>query len=232
MTIPTRDTRYSAGVSADLASPGEIGGTTPAAITGTTITATEQFRSVDGSAAAPAYSFSSETNTGFRRMGVAWIGVSLSGLMRFAFRTGIRNEFQVSPESAIGWGPAIGSSNDLLLWRDASNILAQRNGATAQESRLYGTYTDASNYERLTTRTAAGDYLIAPEAAGTGTLRGLQVGKSGGKLGFYETTAVVQASAISAPTSPGATYSQAEAQSMETAVNAIRTALANIGITA
>jgi hypothetical protein len=51
-------------------------------------------------------------------------------------------------------------------------------------------------------------------------------------VGMYGVASVVQAAAIAAPTAPGVVYSQAEAQSMETAVNAIRVALAGIGITA
>src|SRR3990167_11358616 len=43
------------------------------------------------------------------------------------------------------------------------------------------------------------------------------------KIAFHGVTPVIQASPIAAPTSPGGLYSQVEAQSMETAVNAIRT---------
>lgn len=52
------------------------------------------------------------------------------------------------------------------------------------------------------------------------------------KIGFYGKTPVVQASAINAPSTPGGTYSQSEAQSAVTAINSIRTALTNLGITA
>lgn len=61
------------------------------------------------------------------------------------------------------------STYDLYISRDAANTLAQRNGTNAQTSRLYGTYTDASNYRRLTkTMSAAGVAEIKPEGAGTG----------------------------------------------------------------
>lgn len=53
----------------------------------------------------------------------------------------------------------------------------------------------------------------------------------GATLGFYNVTPVARAAAIAAPSAPSAVYVQAEAQSMKTAVDAIRTALANIGIT-
>ena len=72
--------------------------------------------------------------------------------------------------SVGGWGlTAATPDRDLVLLRDAANTLAQRNGVNAQASRLYGTYTDASNYRRLTkTMSAAGVAEIKPEGAGTG----------------------------------------------------------------
>ena len=62
---------------------------------------------------------------------------------------------------------------------------------------------------------------------------GLKIGNAGttGKVGFYGATPVARAAAIAAPTAPSASYVQAEAQSMKTAVDAIRVALTNIGIT-
>ncbi len=60
-------------------------------------------------------------------------------------------------------------NRDLLLYRDAANALGQRNSTNAQTSRLYGTYTDASNYRRLAyTMSTAGVAEIKPEGAGTG----------------------------------------------------------------
>lgn len=62
---------------------------------------------------------------------------------------------------------------DLLLFRDAANTLAQRNGTTAQTLRVYNTFTDASNYERgvIDWATTANRLTIGAQAAGTGTLR-------------------------------------------------------------
>lgn len=68
-------------------------------------------------------------------------------------------------------GLALGANftNVVRLDRDLDNTLAQRNGVNAQTSRLYGTYTDASNYRRLTkTMSAAGVAEIKPEGGGTG----------------------------------------------------------------
>lgn len=58
---------------------------------------------------------------------------------------------------------------DVLWFRDEANIAAQRNGANAQTKRVYGTYTDASNYRRVAiTMSTAGTAEIKPEGAGTG----------------------------------------------------------------
>lgn len=53
----------------------------------------------------------------------------------------------------IGWTNNSSSShtnyNDLYLARDTSNTFAQRNGVNSQTLRIYNTYTDASNFERV-----------------------------------------------------------------------------------
>lgn len=59
---------------------------------------------------------------------------------------------------------------------------------------------------------------------------GLQV-TAAGMVGLHGVAPVARAAAITAPTAPGAIYSQAEAAAMKTAVDAIRAALTNVGIT-
>lgn len=56
--------------------------------------------------------------------------------------------------------------------------------------------------------------------------------KNTNAIGFYGATPVTRAAAIASPTAPSAAYVQAEAQAVKTAIDAIRTALTNIGITA
>jgi len=56
-------------------------------------------------------------------------------------------------------------------------------------------------------------------------LDGAIMGKTGGTAGFYGTTPIVQAAAITAVTNT------ASGTELATAINAIRTALKNIGIT-
>ena len=61
------------------------------------------------------------------------------------------------------------ASPDVILNRDAANILALRSGSFAQEFRLYDTYTDAANYRRVAFSFASGDFLLSAQSAGTGT---------------------------------------------------------------
>ena len=63
----------------------------------------------------------------------------------------------------------LGVSLDARIFREAAGIFGFRNGTNAQESRLYGTYTDASNYRRATLKmSTAGVAELKPEGAGTG----------------------------------------------------------------
>ena len=60
----------------------------------------------------------------------------------------------------------------------------------------------------------------------TGPLR-----HNGSTLGFYGVTPVTRAAAIAAPTAASGAYVQAQITSMVTAINDLRTALKNVGIT-
>ena len=79
--------------------------------------------------------------------------------------------FVLPSTSAIAWATtATGlGTDDLRLYRDAASTLAQRSGATAQVSRVYRTFTDAANYERVALQSGAGYFEVAAETAGTGT---------------------------------------------------------------
>lgn len=68
--------------------------------------------------------------------------------------------------------------------------------------------------------------------AGGMSLNGGSLGTSGDSLSVYGETPVPQASAISAPAAQGSSYSQSDVNTIVTAVNSIRTALQNFGITA
>jgi hypothetical protein len=81
---------------------------------------------------------------------------------------------------------------DLFIVRDAANTLAQRNGTAAQESRIYNTYTNASNYERGFLKWDANILKIGTEALGTGVGRSLHLTSAA--------TVVVYAGGTSTPT--------------------------------
>jgi hypothetical protein len=72
----------------------------------------------------------------------------------------------------LAWASGLATlTADLTLFRDAAGTLAQRNSTNAQTSRLYNTYTDASNYERLSTTWSSNVCYTKPENAGTGSAR-------------------------------------------------------------
>jgi len=91
----------------------------------------------------------------------------------------VRGTQQIAASSATGWhlqrdGVLQWSTNQYsadpttfraALRSDAANEVTQRNAANAQSFKLYGTYTDASNYERIGVSANA----IALESAGTGS---------------------------------------------------------------
>lgn len=78
-------------------------------------------------------------------------------------------------------------SNDVKLVRDDSNTLAQRNSTTAQTNRIYGTYTDSSNYERLAIGHDGTTSFIRAQTAGTGDDdQGLQIKLAGNGALYVE----------------------------------------------
>ena len=76
----------------------------------------------------------------------------------------------------VGTAKTLSLSTDVILTRDAANNLALRNGTAAQNYNVYGTYTDASNYERIGLGFNGTSYLVYTAAAGTGTSRPLTIG--------------------------------------------------------
>lgn len=86
----------------------------------------------------------------------------------------------LSASQALSW------NGDVFLRRDAANTLGLRNGANAQTFNIYNTFTDASNYERLTLGYDSGNnaFLISGNMAGTGTHRNLELSGGGNVLGL------------------------------------------------
>ena len=122
--------------------------------------------------------------------GVAGMQVTVDGNLIPATKAGSLGITGVTTAGNIWTGlyltdtARIGWNNALFLHRDADNILAQRNGTALQEFRLYGSFTDASNYHRLFIKAGVSNFEISPDRAGTGlkktlTLRGGQTSGSG-----------------------------------------------------
>lgn len=84
----------------------------------------------------------------------------------------------VSLVAGSGWEVSLVGSSGIIIstgggntyfYTGAANLFEQRYGTNAQTSRIYGTYTDSSNYRRLVyTMSTAGVAEIKPEGAGTG----------------------------------------------------------------
>jgi len=80
--------------------------------------------------------------------------------------------FGSGQDGAIGWGNTY-SSTMVTQWReDAPNVIGQRNGTNTQVYRVYNTFTNSSNLERLAlqfvTYSSARYAQLACESAGTG----------------------------------------------------------------
>jgi len=107
----------------------------------------------------------------------AFINFKIGGSTKH-FSLDANNGPKIISVRALNWAStndAESGSIDLSLYRDAASILAQRNGTNAQTFRLYNTYTDASNYERLAISWGSNIVSIKPENAGTGSARVLYI---------------------------------------------------------
>lgn len=75
----------------------------------------------------------------------------------------------------FNWEAGAGGTTNMQL--DTSG-LELRNGTSLVQAHVYGTYTDASNYERLTIGRSGSVFVVQPEAAGTGSEVGMRFGNS------------------------------------------------------
>jgi hypothetical protein len=80
-----------------------------------------------------------------------------------------------SAEPRLGFTSSDLNLPDVFILRDAADTLAQRRGVNAQAFNIYNTFTDASNYERARMGWTGNAFVIAPQAAGTGTTRVLHI---------------------------------------------------------
>lgn len=102
---------------------------------------------------------------------------SASGTILFGLGT---SGVQYGSGQEVGWnsGNPYQGNFDVKLARDAAQTLAQRNSTNAQTYRLYRSFTDASNYSRLSTGWSSTTALIATEGAGTGSRGNIAFGSA------------------------------------------------------
>jgi hypothetical protein len=73
--------------------------------------------------------------------------------------------------NSFGIGAVAQNGPDVVLERDAADILAQRRGTNGQTARWSRTHTDANNYERVELDCSTNTFRFGPRALGTGTAR-------------------------------------------------------------
>jgi hypothetical protein len=100
------------------------------------------------------------------------------GFGNWTFSAAIRASEVDLANGQVTWGAFFGAG-DVVLARDAAGVLAQRNGTNAQTLRVYNTFTDASNYERAMMSWSGNRLFLGTQAAGTGTIRALDLLGSG-----------------------------------------------------
>ena len=126
-----------------------------------TLGAGSQLLLPDGSAAVPSLSFGAETALGMYRIAASWLGIAYNSVPRTGYYAGAASWYHGSTVQ-LKW---VNSANisagtvDLALARDGAGILAQKNGANAQEFRIYG---GTSSFIRCVGNTT--NYLVSNDA--------------------------------------------------------------------
>lgn len=137
-----------------------------------------------GSQATPGLAFSGYANTGFYYdTANSGFAISQAGSRKMLFANSL---FQLTDTNA---GITLGAGSDARIYRDGSGVVALRNGTNAHTLRVYNTYTDGSNYERLSVGPVGNVMTFASEAVGTGTARNFNF--SGGNVGIGTTAPAV-----------------------------------------
>lgn len=127
--------------------------------------------SAAGTALLPGFTFSGDLDTGIYSQAADTLGFSVGGNLRVRINsTGIL----LQDQHQLRWRNAADNAYSVSLINDADNVLAQRNGTTAQAFRVYNTFTDASNYERGEVAWSGNVFRVGTTNAGTGTGRVLR----------------------------------------------------------
>ena len=124
-------------------------------------------------------------------------GVALDGAQGYAV---------LRDTGLLGWASGVATlTTDLIIRRDAANILAQRNGTTAQTFRCYNTFTSATNYELGKLEWSSNVFRIGTEkGSGGGTARAVEVHTDSiARLALDTTGSVRVVTALTVATLPG-----------------------------
>ena len=115
---------------------------------------------------------------------------------------GVAAATSVTASGLLQAGTTLGISTDVLLNRDAANILALRNGTAAQAFCTYNTFTDPSNFESgcLSWTSTANWMTLKTSASGTGSARGIILAPANSVTAFGGATssfpALIQSGAV------------------------------------
>lgn len=104
-------------------------------------------------------------NHGFGSFGANEFVVYVGGGAATSFQGGYNLVFYNGSPNAINFNSA---NPTVLAYDGAANTLAMKNGASAQTFRVYGTFTDTSNYVRASLGSSSTLVTLAAETAGTG----------------------------------------------------------------
>lgn len=137
----------------------------------------------DGTAAVPIYSWASETNSGLRRAGAGDYRWSILGADTHKFLAGV---FSVLSDTGC-W--KLGTVEDIQQCRLSATQVDDRFGTGGGERYIFGTRTDASNWEAATLGwdSAGGRFRLAANRAGSGNFRTIGVWLNGSYRWVYAT---------------------------------------------
>jgi hypothetical protein len=117
----------------------------------------------------------SATNPSFALTGSA-VGIYQRGVGELTFTDGTEpqmryfgNNLMFNSDFVLAWGNSTTQpvTGDTYILRDTANTLASRNGTNAQTYNVYGSYTNSTNYRRLSVGMSnSGIAYIRPEQAG------------------------------------------------------------------
>lgn len=146
----------------------------------TRILSTIPFYAPDGAVSTPSYTFGSATTLGFYNNGGARVDFVYSGVSRGGFN--VNGIFATVFD--------VGANSDVILARDAANVLAQRNGTNAQTARRYGYISGArATYEGGTCTTVA----VTLTGATTATTNFIPAGATVESVATSTTTTITNA---------------------------------------